>query len=100
MACYMVFIREGEIVDAEAMAKYRSGGGAGPNVGMKPLVVYGQLETVEGEPADGMVILEFPDREAAKTWYYSEEYQAKAQFRIAAAPYRAFIVDGFAPAAS
>ena len=97
MACYMVFIREGEIVDAEAMARYQSGGG-GPAVGLKPLVVYGALETVEGEPADGVVVLEFPDREAAKTWYYSEEYQAKAVFRKQAAPYRAFIVDGFAPA--
>ena len=97
MACYMVFIREGEIVDAEAMARYRAGAN-GPAVGLKPLVVYGALETVEGEPADGMVVLEFPDREAAKTWYHSEEYQAKAVHRRQAAPYRAFIVDGLAPA--
>lgn len=98
MACYMVFLREGEIVDAEAMAKYQSGNRGGPAVAMKPLVVYGAMETVEGEPADGVVILEFPDREAAKAWYYSEDYQARAKFRMQAAPYRAFIVDGFAPA--
>jgi len=98
MACYMIFIREGEVVDAEAMAKYQSGNRGGPPMpGMKPLVVYGAMETVEGEPADGIVVLEFLDRQAAKDWYYGEEYQARAKFRMQAAPYRAFIVDGFAP---
>ena len=98
MACYMVFIREGEIVDAEAMEKYKTTPGGAPLPGMKPLAVYGKLETVEGEPADGMVILEFPDRETAKAWYWSEDYQARANVRQQAAAYRAFIVDGFAPA--
>ena len=95
MATYMIFIREGEVVDAQAMAQYQSGNrGGGAPAGMKPLVVYGELETVEGDRAEGMVVLEFPDKEAARTWYYSEDYQARAKYRQAAAPYRAFIVEG------
>jgi len=40
------------------------------------------------------VILEFPDKQAAKDWYYSEDYQSRVPFRLKAAPYRAFIVEG------
>ena len=98
MAVYMIFIREGEVVDAEAMAAYKAGnsGGGGAQISVKPLVVYGAMEALEGESPDGVVILEFPDREAAKAWYYSPEYQARIPFRQKAAPYRAFMVDGFA----
>lgn len=94
MPAYVIFIREGEIVDPEAMAAYQSGNRTGdrdPN--MKPLVVYGELETLEGEAADGIVILEFPDMEAARNWYYGP-YNERAKLRQKAAPYRGFIVEG------
>ena len=95
MPTYMVFIREGEIVDAAAMAAYKAAGsGDPPRPGMRPLVVYGELETVEGDPADGMVILEFPDKDAAKAWYYSPAYQERLKLRQKGAPYRAFMVEG------
>jgi uncharacterized protein (DUF1330 family) len=95
MAAYAIFIREGAVVDTEAMAKYQSGNRSGvPNPGMKALTVYGAMEQLEGEPCDGMVILEFPDMAAAREWYYSGDYQARVAFRLAAAPYRAFLVEG------
>ena len=95
MATYMIFIREGEIVDAEAMAAYQSGNRSGVTpAGMKPLVVYGAMESLEGEPADGVVLLEFPDRDAAKAWYHSSEYQERAALRQKAAPYRCIMVEG------
>ncbi len=92
----MIFIREGAIVDPEAMEAYRSGsrGGSAAASGMKPLVVYGELEALEGEKADGVVVLEFPDRETAKAWYYSPEYQERAKLRQKAAPYRCLMVEG------
>lgn len=96
MATYMIFIREGEVVDHEAMKTYQAGNrGTPPLPGMKPLVVYGKMETVEGEAPDGVVVLEFPDTETAKAWYYSPEYQERAKLRQQAAPYRAIIVEGF-----
>ena len=95
MAAYAIFIREGAVVDAEAMAKYQSGNRSGPpNPDMKVHAVYGAMEQLEGEPCDGMVILEFPDMVAARDWYYSEDYQARVPFRQQAAPYRAFLVEG------
>ena len=95
MAAYAIFIREGAVIDAEAMAKYQSGNRSGaPKPGMKALTVYGAMEQLEGEPCDGMVILEFPDMQAARDWYYSEDYQSRVPFRQQAAPYRAFLIEG------
>lgn len=94
MATYMIFIREGAIVDPEAMTAYQSGNRSGPPAGMRPLVVYGAMETFEGEGADGVVILEFPDADAAKAWYLSPEYQERAKLRQKAAPYRCIMVEG------
>ena len=62
---------------------------------MKIHTVYGAMDCVEGEDADGIVILEFPDTAAAKDWYFSDAYQAAAKHRMAAAPYRCFIIEGF-----
>lgn len=95
MSAYVVFIREGEITDPEAMMKYQEGNRSGaPRSDMTVHTVYGAMETIEGEPADGMVILEFPDTAAARDWYYGEDYQSRAKYRMAAAPYRGFIVEG------
>lgn len=95
MATYMIFVREGEIVDHQAMQKYQEGNRSGqPPAGLKPLVVYGEMETLEGEAADGVVVLEFPDAQSAKDWYYSDDYQQRAKFRMQAAPYRCFMVEG------
>ena len=91
MAAYAIFIREGEIVDQEAMDAYRSGGVRHPD--MTPLVIYGDMETIEGEAADGIVILQFPDMATAREWYFGE-YNEKAKLRQKAAPYRGFLVEG------
>jgi uncharacterized protein (DUF1330 family) len=91
-SAYVVFIREGEITDPEAMAAYKAAGGASP-AGVKPLSVYGAMETIEGEPADGMVILQFPSVRAARDWY-NDDYGERAKLRQKAAPYRGFIVEG------
>ena len=94
MAAYVIFIREGEIVDPEAMAAYQNSNQSGPpDPDMKPLTVYGDMETIEGDAADGIVILEFPTFERARDWYYGE-YNERAKLRQKAAPYRGFIVQG------
>jgi uncharacterized protein (DUF1330 family) len=97
MPAYVVFVREGPVVDAEAMSQYQTRNRAVPPPGMKPLVVYGPTETIEGEPCEGMVILEFEDVESARKWYFSEEYQEAAALRQQGAPYRGFIVEGWKP---
>ena len=96
MPAYMIFLREGEVLDQDAMDRYQSANQK-PYPALEkltPLVVYGAMETLEGEAADGMVVLQFPTIEDAKAWYYSEEYQAALKHRQQAAPYRVFMVEG------
>lgn len=95
MPTYMIFIREGEVVDAEAMAAYQARNREStPPPGFRPLVVYGAMETLEGDAPDGVILLEFPDAAAAKAWYYSPEYQENMKLRQKAAPYRCIMVEG------
>ncbi len=94
MPAYVVFVRESPVRNQEEMDKYRSKS-ASAGFTMKPLCVYGPMETIEGEPADGIVVLEFPSLEDAQAWYNSPAYQEAAKHRQAAADYRGFIVEGF-----
>jgi uncharacterized protein (DUF1330 family) len=88
----MLFLREGEIVDPEMMAAYQSTS-TPPPPGTRPLTVYGKLEALEGEAADGVVILEFADTATAKEWY-NGPYFERAQLRQKAAPYRCMLIEG------
>jgi uncharacterized protein (DUF1330 family) len=93
MPAYAIFIREGEIVDPEAMAAYQSGNRSGAPADMKPLVVYGAMEALEGEAPHGVVILQFPDMVSAREWYHGDYFE-RAKLRQKAASYRAFLVEG------
>jgi uncharacterized protein (DUF1330 family) len=91
----MIFLREGEIFDPAEMATYNTLTRTMPgNFKLKPLAIYGNLETLEGESPDGLVLLEFPSAEEAKAWYYSSGYQAAAEHRKLAAHYRVFMLEG------
>jgi len=97
MTVYMLFLREEPVRDQTEMATYSRMNRESPrDPNMKPLVVYGALEAVEGTPPDGMVMLAFPSVEAAKAWYDSPAYQAVLPHRLRGANYRAFIVQGLA----
>lgn len=96
MPAYMILIREEPVRDEAAMAEYqkfnRKNVDKFPT--LKPLAVYGAMEQVEGELPDGALILEFPSVEDAKAWYNSPEYQEALPYRLKAADYRAFIIEG------
>lgn len=57
----------------------------------------GRIESVEGEPVSNrVVVLEFPDMDAAAAWYNSAEYQAALPHRHASATtHRLFFVEGY-----
>ena len=57
----------------------------------------GATETVEGEPPARIVILEFPDRDAAKAWRSSDAYRRILAIRDATSTSRVYIVDGYQP---
>lgn len=97
MSVYMIFLREGPVVDADAMKEYQAINRQ--NVGafdMRPLVANGAIEAIEGKPPETAVVLEFPNEEEAKAWYNSPAYQKAIPFRHKAGEYRAFMVQGFA----
>lgn len=95
MATYMIFIREGEVFDSAEMEAYQRSNRENIDAfRLKPLVVYGDMEALEGDAPDGIVILEFASAEDAKSWYYSPQYQAAAEHRKKAANYRAIMVEG------
>lgn len=100
MSAYVILFRESPVRDPEAMRKYRESPRP-PELfeKMKVRVAYGAQIAIEGEPPDGVIVLEFPTMEDAKAWYYSPDYQKAAVFRLQAADFRGVIVEGFEPPA-
>jgi uncharacterized protein (DUF1330 family) len=94
MAAYIVFTREKMRDQAEFDVYSGKAGGTMAGHTIKPHVVYGKCETLEGAPIEGAVIIEFPNMEAAKAWYNSDAYKTARAHRFAAADYRAFITEG------
>jgi len=95
MPAYLIAIRERPVRDPEAMAEYQRINRE--NMGqfdIKPLVVYGALKVMEGEPPDGLIVLQFPSMEEAMAWYHSPAYQAAIPHRQQAADYRVIFVEG------
>jgi uncharacterized protein (DUF1330 family) len=95
MVAYVILIREKPPHDPAEMEAYgRKVAETPPPATLKPLVLYGAMEALEGALPDGAVVLEFPTVEDARNWYYSPTYQAAAAHRKKGADYRAFIVQG------
>ena len=96
MAAYLVFIREGAVRDTDAMAQYSKTARAadGEGIKMSPLVVYGGIEALEGQPADGLVIMQFDTAEDAKRWYNRPGYLDAVPHRQKGADYRVMMVEG------
>jgi uncharacterized protein (DUF1330 family) len=57
----------------------------------------GDVHVLEGEPAvHRLVIIEFPDKDAARRWYESPEYQEIIPLRTSTSNGALFIVEGLA----
>jgi uncharacterized protein (DUF1330 family) len=95
MAAYLLFIREGAVKDADAMAEYsKTARAAGGSVKATPLIAYGAIEPIEGEAADGVVVMQFDTPEEAKAWYNRPGYLAAVPHRQKGADYRVMLVQG------
>lgn len=94
MPAYVIFIKN-KTLDADELKIYSQK--AGPARGdhkLTPLAYYGPLEVLEGDPAEGVVLVQFPDMAAAKAWYDSPAYQEAKQHRLKGADYRVILADG------
>jgi uncharacterized protein (DUF1330 family) len=94
MTAYVIFIRNA-ITDAEEMATYgKKAAGARGDHQMTPLAFYGPVETLEGQPTDGVVLISFPSMDEAKGWYNSPAYQDALPHRLKGADYRVILAEG------
>ncbi len=94
MATYLVFTR---IVtkDQSEMDTYSSK--VGPTFkghAGTPLAAYGAQHILEGPEHEGMVILSFPDKDAALGWYDSPSYREVREHRFSGADYQVTMVEG------
>lgn len=94
MAAYIVFIRD-RMRDTAEFSKYMEA--VPPTLAghpVRPLALYGTVESLEGLPVEGAVIAEFPTLEAARAWYQSPAYQEAMKHRHKAGDYRVFMIEG------
>ena len=94
MSAYIIFIRDEMKDPAEFRTYSKLSAAARGDHPMKAHVYYGAVETLEGPDADGVVVVEFPDRQSARAWYESPAYQEALAYRQRAATYRVILVDG------
>jgi uncharacterized protein (DUF1330 family) len=92
-ALYIVFVDKPS--DPEEIAEYRRLAmptlkGRGVKFHTRPGC---ELHTVEGEPVDVAVVIEFNTVAEAKDWYYSPQYQDAVKHRLGTAASRAVIVE-------
>jgi uncharacterized protein (DUF1330 family) len=87
---------EVDISNAEQYDRYRPRAAASVGqYGGRYLVRGGQSEVLEGDRVPNrLVVLEFPDGDAARRWYHSPEYAAAKAVRDGAATGSFILVEG------
>jgi len=94
MSAYLVFTRE-KTLDQKELDTYSKL--AGPTLAGHPgkvLAFYGRHEDLEGPATESLVILEFPNSQAAKDWYNSPSYREAREHRFKGAKYHVNLVEG------
>lgn len=99
MPAYVVI--EAEVTDPVRYEEYkRLGDIAMAKAGGRFLARGGAIEVLEGDwSPKRLVVIEFPDRAAAKRWHDSPEYRQARKAREGAARFRCVIVEGTPPTA-
>lgn len=87
-----------DISDPEAYARYAAGATeAQKQYGARVLARGGRHEPLEGPARARNVVLEFENVEAARTYYFSQEYQSARKHREGAAVMEMVLVEGVGP---
>jgi uncharacterized protein (DUF1330 family) len=91
-----LFIAISKITDRDQLNQYLAGAPASlAGRQVEVLAFTEDAESVEGEgPGGRVVVLKFPDKQAAKDWYDSPEYQSVVQLRLNGTDGFAVLCDG------
>ncbi len=93
MTAYVVIIRQ-QTTDPEAYEKYFDLAKLASADGAQFVAKNSEFQILEGPDAEAAVILSFPDMEAARKWYFSDEYQAAVVHRLRGANFVTVLIDG------
>jgi uncharacterized protein (DUF1330 family) len=94
MTTYLVFTRTTTTNQTEMDTYSGKAGATLQGHAAAPLVAYGAQEILEGPAHEGMVILSFPDKQAALGWYNSPSYREAREHRFSGADYQVTLVEG------
>jgi uncharacterized protein (DUF1330 family) len=94
MAAYL--IADIQLTDPASYDQYRPLAAASvARSGGRFVVRGGKIDLLEGGPEpERIVVIEFPDADAARRWYHSDEYQKALKIRQSASHGRVFLVEG------
>ena len=97
MPAYVIV--EVRVTNPEPYAAYRDLAGASvARHGGRFLVRGGAVTPLEGDwQPQRFVVIEFPSVDAARAFYYSDDYQDALKVRLANSEGKAFIVEGYSP---
>jgi len=94
MRAYVIAIREKTLDPVKFKEYVAKGAAAFEGVEFRVHAAYGRSEALEGDIPEGVAIIEFPNFEAARSWYCSAKYQEALAYRTSCARFRLMIVDG------
>jgi uncharacterized protein (DUF1330 family) len=91
-----LFIAISKVTDRDKLNQYLAGAPASLAGRQVEVLAFTEAgETVEGEaPGGRVVLLRFPDKQAAMDWYNSPEYQSVVQLRLDGTEGFAVLCDG------
>lgn len=94
MSAYVVIVRD-KTHDPAGMESYSALARHAPIDKLEVVVAKtGQMQVLEGPPAEAVVVLRFPSMADALEWYQSDAYQKALPHRQAAAEFRVFLSEG------
>lgn len=94
MPAYLVSIRESTRDETKLKPYSKAAAASIAGHAITPRIVYGDHIDLEGAPAEGIAMLEFPTFDEALAWYHSPAYQAARNVRAEAGTYSVYIVEG------
>jgi uncharacterized protein (DUF1330 family) len=94
MSTYLIFTRHKTLDERELDIYSKEAGATLTGHEAQVLAFYGPHEDLEGAATEGTVILQFPNKVAAKAWYESPDYRRAREHRFKGAEFRVTLVEG------